>query len=178
MNAVLCSPCRGKHREPPERGKRARAQGRERALPPEAVYWKDLVRRACDPAGGLRSLPQPERTYYAVGYLVAEVHNGGFDQFFSYSSGALYALALDGLFEMDASASAALLVRAKEVLFGDGYVPLDRNLRLLAMPTTDHPDAPEWDLLEALDKAFWNDPDGLGERCREFALVHRLYPQG
>jgi hypothetical protein len=160
----------------------ARRRGSERAAggarDPETVYWSDLVQRVEDRAGGLRSLSRADRTYYAVRSLVKQVHDGGFDQFFSGNGGALYGLTLDGLFELDADACASLLVRAKEVLFGAAHVPLDRNLRLKAMSTTDNPHAPEWAMLESLDEAFWRDPDGLSERCSQFGRSHCLFAQG
>jgi hypothetical protein len=178
MSAPLCMTCKGECHESINNGGSAREQAPDRATAPEAEYWNDLVARVGDPGAGLPGLSPVERTWYAVRRLIADVHDGGIDQFFSGSSGALYALALDGLFEMDADASAALLVRAKEILFGDGYVPLDRNRRLTAMSTTGDPNAGEWRMLEELDKAFRNDPDGLGHRCNEFARSHSLYGEG
>lgn len=162
-------PCKGGYRERIEEGKKARERERELERSPERIYWHELVRRVHGPEGGMHKLSPPERTYFAVGCLVGEVYNGGFEQFLSNSSGGMYATALDGLLEMEAEISASLLVRAKEVLFGDGFVPLDRGERIEAMPTTGNEGAPEWRSLEKLDSEFWKDPDGLDGRCRAYA---------
>lgn len=168
-------PCKGGYRERIEEGKQQRERARVYEQSAERMYWLDLVHRIHKTPQGFGGLTQPEKTYYAVSCLIGEVYNGGFDQFFSNSSGELYGLALDGLFELEAEASAALLVQAKEVLFGDRLVPLDRAKRLELMPTMANDAATEWKQLGALDKAFWTDPEQLAERCKTYALSHHLY---
>lgn len=168
-------PCKGGYREQIEEGKRQRERVRVYEQSAERKYWLDLLRRIYETPQGFDGLTQPEQTYYAVSCLIGEVYNGGFDQFFSNNSGELYGLALDGLFELEAEASAALLVQAKEVLFGDRLVPLDRAKRLELMPTVVNDAATEWAQLDALDNAFWNDPELLTERCKEYAIKHHLY---
>ena len=48
------------------------------------------------------------------------------------------------------------LVQAKEILFGEGYVPLERHARLKTMPTARDVRALEWLALEALDYEISN----------------------
>lgn len=173
-NGGLCMPCKGGYRERIEQGKLRREQQSAYEQSSERKYWLMLVDRVHKQPKGFDELLQSEKTYFAVSCLIGEVFNGGFEQFFSNSSGELYGLALDGLFEMEAEVSAALLVQAKEVLFGDATVPQDRMVRIERM-SAKNLEAPARGQLEGLDKAFCADQDHLDERCKSFALGHRLY---
>jgi hypothetical protein len=106
-----------------------------------------------------------------VGCLIGEVYNGGFEQFFFNHAGSMYGAALSGLMELEANASASLLQRAKELLFGEETVPVDTGERR-ALLRKRHSSPSE---LELLDKEFWKDTENLSERCEEFAQAHRLY---
>jgi hypothetical protein len=171
-------PCKGGYRDRIEEGKRQRERDREYAKSAESLYWQDLVRRVHKTPEGFGGLRTEEQTYYAVSCLIGEVYNGGFDQFFSNSSGGHYLLVLDGLRTLGADATAALLLEVKQVLFADRAVPIDREDRIELMPTVKSESAAEWGKLEALDKAFWADPDKLGERCQAYAHANRLYAAG
>jgi hypothetical protein len=171
-------PCKGGYRERIEEGKRQRERERAYEQSAERKYWLNLVQRVHETPEGFYGLAEQEKLYYAVSCLIGEVYNGGFDQFFSNSSGALYAHALNGLFELEAEASAALLVQAKEALFGQQPVPLDRALRLKLMPTVAAESPAVSERLDALDTAFYADSDRLAERCAAYAAEHQLYPGG
>ncbi len=177
-NAGLCMPCKGGYRDRIEEGKRQREREREYAKSAESFYWKDLIRRVFKTSEGFDGLRKEEQTYYAVSTLIGEVYNGGFDQFFSNSSGDHYLLALNGLRTLGADASTALLIAAKQVLFADRTVPIDRAQRMELMPTVQSESAVEWQQLEALDNAFWSDPDKLGARCQAYAHENQLYAAG
>lgn len=168
-------PCKGGYRERIEEGKKQREREREYEQSAERKYWLALIDRIFNTSQGFAGLSQPEKTYYAVSCLIGEVYNGGFDQFFSNSSGDLYGLALDGLFELGAEKSAGLLVQAKEVLFGDRPVPVDRSKRLDLMPTVANNSHPAWEKLDSLDRAFYEDSDQLAEKCMAYAISHHLY---
>lgn len=138
---------------------------------PQRELWKWLVGKAqADP--GLGSLSTAHRHYFAVGMLEGEVYNGGFDQFFSNSSGAYYALAAEGLEKLKAEASQSLLQDAARLVFGAATPPLDRQKRRDAVKryaetrSSEDPVAAE---LDALDRRFWADPDNLGEKLAAFA---------
>ena len=168
-------PCKGGYRKRIDEGQKQRTREREREQSAERKYWLALIDRIFKTPQGFASLSQAEKTYYAVSCLIGEVYNGGFDQFFSNSSGELYGLALDGLFELDAEKSAGLLVQAKEVLFGDVPVPLDRSKRLNLMPTVGNESHPAWKKLDSLDTSFYEDPDQLADKCTAYANRHNLY---
>jgi hypothetical protein len=166
----LCAPCRGGYRQRIEAGKREREREQEYERSAERKYWLALVARINAPGGGFDQLAPHEKTYFAVSSLIGEVYNGGFDQFFFNSSGALYAYALDGLFEIGAERSASLLGQAKDILFGNDPIPLDTDdRRRRAREVTQD------SRLEALDKAFWADPDELAKRRKAYAVTHALY---
>ena len=121
-------------------------------------------------SGGLSSLRDKEKIYYAVGCLVGEVYNGGLQQFFFNGAGSMYGTALDGLLILAAQETAELLVCAKNLLFGKDPVPVDtdarRNLLKLA---NDFPG------LDELDQKFWKNTENIDERCKKYALSHGLY---
>lgn len=174
-------PCKGGYRTRIEDGKRRRVQERKYEQSAERTYWLNLVHRVHKTEEGFNGLPKVEKTYYAVSCLIGEVYNGGFDQFFSNSAGAMYAYALDGLFELEAERSAALLIAAKETLFGEKLVPIDRTERVNVMPTYSESSAESATVsarLDVLDKDFYTDPDRLAERREKYANEHALYTAG
>lgn len=171
----LCMPCKGGYREHIEEGKRQLQADRAYEQSAERKHWKGLVDRVYCTAEGFSGLSQEEKTYFAVSCLIGELYNGGFDQFFSNSTGEMYGAALAGLWELEANASAGLLLQAKEVLFGSQLVPTDQTQRWSLMPTIGDDAAPEHKQLANLDRLFCGDPDRLGARCREYAISNGLY---
>ena len=134
---------------------------------PQRELWKWLVGEAqTDP--GLGSLSETQRHYFAVGVLEGEIYNGGFDQFFSNSTGAYYALAIEGLEKLKAETSLRLLQDAAQLLFGESGPPSDRQTRWDAMQRFSEAQG-NADALDALDRLFWADPDQLGEKLAAFA---------
>lgn len=132
---------------------------------PHRELWTWLVGKSqADPF--LVSLSAAHRHYFAVGLLEGEVYNGGFDQFFSNSSGAYYFFAVEGLKALKAEASLRILDQATRLLFGAAPPPLDRQKRWDAMQRSSQTQA---EALGALDREFWEDPDRLGEKLTAFA---------
>ena len=177
-NGGLCMPCKGGYRDRIEASKVRREAERLYDQSAERKYWLELVNRVHHTKEGFAGISPTEKTYYAVCCLAGEVYNGGFGQFFSNSTGDMYGVALDGLFELEADATAGILIQAKEVLFGSKLVPVDRSKRLKQMPTIARDGTPGGEKLDALDTAFYADPDKLGERCKAFAVKHGLYNDG
>jgi len=175
-NDGLCMPCKGGYREQLEAGKRAREQEREYEKSPAHLFWLSLIRRVHAKPGTLDSLSPEERTYYAVRCLRGEVFRGGFYQFFS-NSGHLYGLALDGLLQMEAERTYSVLTQAKELLFGSQPVPNDVAARDSLLPDIEALDVKDDRglALDALEQAFYDDPEELDVRCIRFALNHGLY---
>ena len=172
-NEGLCMPCKGGYRANIEANKQQREKDRLYEKGPERQYWLHLVKRVHATQDGFQQLNAPEKTYFAVACLVGEVYNGGFDQFFSNSSGSLYAYALDGLLEMEAGECAIQLARAKEILFGEEIIPFDKAERNANM-RQDIATAE----LSALNDEFCEDREGLTVRCMQFAKIHGLYQDG
>lgn len=138
---------------------------------PYRELWTWLVGKAQSDLG-LATLSEAHRHYFAVGVLEGEVYNGGFDQFFSNSSGAYYALAVEGLEALKAEASLRLLQDAARLLFRAEPPPLDRQQRWDVMKRYVQPQGDEDPVtpeLDALDREFWEDPDKLGEKLAAFA---------
>src|SRR5688572_8834519 len=108
---------------------RKEAKGARTALRSECRTQALVVLGKKEAEAGFQALSLSEKTYFAMTCLIGEVYNGGFEQFFSNSSGAMYGYALSGLLEIEAHEAAALLEEAKDVLFPSHRVPLDRQER-------------------------------------------------
>jgi hypothetical protein len=172
----LCMPCKQGTRQQIEQSKRYYDQ--QKQYDPFRELWKSLVHRVYDAADGYEGLTSDERLYFAVGVLDGDVYNGGMYQFFSNSSGSLYRDAVEGLRRLEAQQALGLLLQAKQILFGDAEPPPDCQARWDAMkqyPTEAGIELPVWrGQLEAVDNAYWKDPDSLGERLAAFAETKSL----
>jgi Domain of unknown function (DUF4375) len=147
----------------------------QKAYDPYCELWASLVNRASGDSK-LASFSYEEQRYFSVCLLEGEVYNGGFDQFFSNSSGAYYLYCVDGLKDVAAEASLAILKNAAKIIFSDNEPPTDRQNRwemMQAAGTTD-PTSEYHAKLNALDKQFWEDPDSLGDRLTGYAEKHGL----
>lgn len=172
-----CMPCKHGTRERMEES-RAYYQ-REREYDPHQALWHSLVFRAnedCD----LNNLSEKEVRYYSAVLLEGEIYNGGFDQYFSNSSGNYYAHAVDCLKEIEAHNALQLVEEASRVLFGNIFPPLDREKRWNIMYSRARKTS-EFLLrgrrerkLAGLDRQFWEDPDSLGDRLMAYAETHDL----
>jgi hypothetical protein len=123
----------------------------------------------------LENFSEPERRYFAATLLKGEVYNGGFDQFFSNSSGDYYCTAVDALEEIGALASLNLVREASNLIFGKRGPPVDRAERWQIMGGKTGRLAEllkryrRASRLERLDKQFWEDPDQLEDRLIAYA---------
>lgn len=169
-NDGLCAPCSGGYRESIEAGKRHRQLEREYRQSPEFKFWESLVRRVSSSAGGLQTLSVAETTYYDVNCCVAEIYNGGFDQFFCNDTGDRYIETLAALRVVGATAAYELLLKAKQTVFGDEPVPLNQKERRARIRASDFAAA-----LDELDVAFYQDQDQIADLCSKFALANGLY---
>lgn len=150
-----------------------------KAYDPFRELWKSLVERSSlDRA--LVSFSMPEQIYFAVTVLEGDVYNGGFDQYFSNSSGDYYYLAVDGLADLGAQSSLSLIKEAAGTIFGKRGPPVGRTERcqIMAAKTrrlseflTRNRQASQ---LERLNKQFWEDADQLGGRLSAYAKQQGL----
>lgn len=146
---------------------------------PFREFWKSLVERSSGDRT-LTSFSKEERMYFAVGLLNAELYNGGFDQFFSNSSGDYYETAIEGLQDLGASSSLKLAREAADTIFGRCGPPADQMERWHIMNGKNRQLS---DILrryryttrlEQLDKQYWQDPDKIEDRLTAYAERHRL----
>lgn len=146
---------------------------------PFRELWVSLVKR-CSQDASLTGWSQEEKYYFSVGLLEGEIYNGGFDQYFSNSSGDYYSLAVNGLKDLEAGRSLDILREAAETLFGKRVPPesqVDRwnvmyaKSRKLSEFFTNRRRTTQ---LEHLDKLFWEDPECLGDRLKAYAEKHDL----
>jgi hypothetical protein len=173
-NGGKCVPCSNGTRDSMEANRQWNREHRARLqTDPSRLYWSSLVKRAHASGSGFDALSETEKKYFAVCSLNGEVHNGGFQQFFYNSSGALYGNAIAGLEEMGASESLLLLQRAKQVFFDFADVPLDTgSRRRLLDGNSSHSRESR---SEELDELFRKDPDDLVGRIERYARSHDLY---
>lgn len=141
---------------------------------PLRELWKSLVERSSRDAS-LATLSKTEQRYFAVSLLEGEVFNGGFDQFFSNSSGDYYQLAVDGLQELGALSSLGLVKEAAHAIFGEHGPPADRTKRWEVMDARAQKLSDvlkryeQTSRLDDLDEQFCRDPDQLQDRLRAYA---------
>jgi hypothetical protein len=170
----LCMPCKAGTREQIEESKRRYAREKELDKTcPFLALWRTLHQKVFAEDGGFKTLSAVEQRYWAVNVLVGEVYNGGFDQYFFNSSGALYRITVEALNELAANNARSLLFEAKHALFGERHVPEDTEERrqlLLAL----WPEPPN--SLNTLDETFWKNEDQIENRLEQYALKHGLVP--
>lgn len=181
-NQGLCTPCvRGNTltiEERKARSKLAREEAEAREATAERQYWKKLVDRVYKNDGGLDALDRGGRLYFLITVLSGEVHNGGFGQFFTNTSGNLYAETVDALAESGLHTQLQLLQEAKGLLFGERSVPPDRMARYAAMPAVEE-DHPDFDFvaaaLDRLDRRFYADQGRVDLVLERIAVEHWLF---
>lgn len=173
-NGGLCMPCKKSFRKNLEDGKRRAAERKAARDNPDAatLHWRWLVDQVWRSPGGFTALSAQNQLYFALCMLEGEVYNGGFDQYFSNSSGDHYEATRRGLAELGADACLRLLDAAKEVLFGSGEVPRTQAERQKRMGRGSS--ARERKLAE-IDRAFGTEAAALRELVAQYARTHGLY---
>lgn len=170
----ICMACKQGIRADIEKSRAYYASLRE--YDPVQELWKSLVKKSSNEPN-LSTLTPEERVYFSVCLLEGEVYNGGFDQYFSNSSGRYYKDAIFGLSEIGAYNSLEIAQKASSVFFGKSLPPEDRTERWDIMKK-----ARRWYFLPAkrealineLDKAFYEDPDNLLDLLTAYAEAHNL----
>ena len=142
---------------------------------PFFVLYNSLIDRVCNSPDGFQSLSDDEKIYYALTLLQNEVNNGGFHQFFFNSSGSYYELIEHGLIRFEEPKILSLLHQAKQILFPEITVPLDKTKRRERMPLEDANDNLMAKLNE-LDQQFYVHPDTLTAKLQAFARERELVP--
>jgi Domain of unknown function (DUF4375) len=174
----LCMPCKGGYRGTIEAAIIRREKDKQYRASPAWKHWCSLVERVHKTPTGFAGLSLEEQRFFGLRFLIDEVCNGGFDQYFSNSSGDYYARAVEGLMEIGATESLRLLTEAKRLMFGASSVPRTQAARNAVLPHMDETIAAHilyrWKRLDALDRQFCEDRDGLDERVEKFANDHAL----
>ncbi len=169
-NGGLCMPCKSGYRKNLEASKKRHEE--QKKYDPHRELWKSLVTRVHKSDSGFQGLSADERLYYAIGVLEGEVYNGGFDQFFWNSSGGYFRETISGLEILGAYQALELLSKAKQVAFSEEQPPANWEERRALLRARE--DKRREEALDALDKAFWKDPDKLSERLTRFATERGL----
>lgn len=181
-NDSLCVPCvRGNTltiEQRNEQHRKQRDEERARLESPQYKYWASLVKRVYATSNGFESLSHGDRLYYLVNVLTGEVHNGGFDQFFSNSSGDRYIDTVSTLLELGERTALHLLREAKKVLFGQGHVPTDGVVRFSQMATSSD-QHPRYEsacrALDELDQRFYASAASIDALLKRIAEQYELY---
>ena len=181
-NVGLCIPCtRGNQLTIEQRNEQQRQQREERRAhfeSPQYKYWSSLVGRVYDAPDGFESLPEGDRLYFLLNTLTGEVHNGGFEQFFSNSSGSRYTETVEALSEAGDQVTLGFLLEAKRLLFSQSDVPKDRVARynLMATSSEEHPRyEAACKALDALDTKFYADASSIDAAIERVAKKYNLY---
>ncbi|WP_169784011.1 DMP19 family protein [Campylobacter curvus] len=98
----------------------------------------------------LQPFSREQRYVFATEWLIAEVGNGGFEQFFDNSTGIVLKDALDGFRQLGCDDALSVIERVMECY---GVFPsLDRKTRWAEMENISDE---EWDKIDALDSEFY-----------------------
>jgi hypothetical protein len=125
---------------------------------PEARFWR-LAYSALTPA---------EQVFRAVWEVESEINNGGFNQYFFNSSGALVPYGASALRAIGADAMASILERAIEAVGpGIDWEDDDKRRAHICDLTGDVVEA-----LEGLDQEFYAYPDNLTGLLYEYTRKH------
>ena len=139
-----------------------------------SLLWSMLVARVFvdDIGSGYATLSPTAKTIWLVNSLIGEVHNGGFHQFFSNSSGNHAVETPAALAALRAHAMLALFQRATKLLSKDGVVPADRELRndMLDSIFPDEDDC--YEAFNELDSEFYALPESDHPDLMQFAYAH------
>ena len=105
--------------------------------------------------GTIESFSHPQRLIFAVDSYMAEVYNGGHDQFFFNSTGVVWKDALEGLEVIGAQEAAAILRRVIKRFEGGISDDADERRKMM--------DALEDGIFEEDDQAFYDMSDNIDE---------------
>jgi HEAT repeat protein len=128
----------------------------------------NIVLGRCE-AVGFRGLTKPQKVYYIIFVLNAEVRNGGFAQYFVNSSGNHAHHAVKALMAVGASNTAAIVQRALD-LFGSNGPDRNRDRRHEQLAAL----TPEQDAeMDRLNTEFYTDPDDLDAAVADYARTNK-----
>jgi len=180
MTGGLCMPCKKGTRASMEAAKDVytRMKIEEQKLTPFTNLWESLVRRVSGPAANYDRLSVNEKLVYAVNSLRGAVERGGLYAYFDNTPGSQFRDALAGLDQLGAHDCCDLVLRAKQILFGDVDPPEGTDDRFTAMKELledgDGP-RPESDVeLSQIDDEFRAHTPALFELITHFAYERGL----
>lgn len=170
-NQGLCIPSAKGTRKQLEEAKKIYEDQKKYRESEEYGYWLNLSQQVSDLAD-LKKLSFEDNIYFLVNVLIAEVFNGGFDQYFHNSSADYYEETIQALKVLRAFESLKLLESAKLIVFGSLYVPIDQGLRFdFIKNITDEISIK----LDELDRCFWKFPDQLDKKLHKFVEMNNLF---
>jgi hypothetical protein len=114
--------------------------------------WDDLQLDEADDRELMASLTRGQRGFIAIDWLGKEVYNGGIDQFFRNSTGALAHEARNG-FQILGAQSYVKLLDSVFALFPGGRVPKNREQRQATVKAI--PNDTRKDTFEQFDQTFY-----------------------
>lgn len=118
--------------------------------------------------GGVGALSAPERTVYMAYFMDAEVHNGGFDQYFFNSQGNHSAETVKALEAVGASRSANHLRRARALFKPEAPSP-DRDVRWAQMDRIPKATREQWN---AMDEAYYASDENVMALVCAYVRAH------
>jgi hypothetical protein len=121
---------------------------------------------------GYDALLPAEQQYIALWWLVAEVMNGGFDQYFMNSSGDLAPVALEALKAVGATESLNILEQAMAI-FGLGGYSIDREERWNKRRAIDPDGNAQIQTFDKLSRALEDSPEDFeGAALDRLAVIY------
>ena len=128
------------------------------------IELDNYIGELCSYGEELDKLSEQQKQFYFNQCLEREVNNGGFNQYFSNSSGDYAHLTVQSLKTIGANKTAKILKEAIDQ-FPDQAVPKERTKRQQVLETIEDKANPFWD---KLDQKFYKYEDDLNKLNMEF----------
>lgn len=175
----MCIPCAKGYRESIEESKRYHADIKKLEQEPSTLFWRDLCSRTCDTSLGFETLTESEKLFFSLNVLIGEVFNGGFEQYFTNSSGDHFEYAVKAVELLGDHKSVEIVSDAKRAIFGSANVPENHATRLgFVEMNSVFENEKTARLLDDLDAAFVKKSDEvLSERLVVFALQNEFWAE-
>lgn len=169
----LCMPCKTGYRKEIERKKFLHDAEMKHLNTPLGKYWQSLATKIYDDQDNFCSLSVTDKTVFAVGVLKVNVCNGGFNQYFTRDAADYWISAVLGFMEIGATESLHLVMRAKEIYFGEAPLPHGEEARKAILSRLDLSGDQSCEL-KILDEDFFKLTDKLHALTKKFALSKGL----
>jgi hypothetical protein len=133
------------------------------------IELDNYIAELCNYGDNLELLTEPQKVFYYIQCLERELNDGGFEQFYSNSSGDFAHEIIDALKAIGANKTADIVQKANDQFPGK-IVPKDRDKRQLILEEIVDKTSEIW---EELDQKFYEYQDNLNSLNMDYIKKHK-----